>query len=110
VAERGFDIYPDQIDFMQFLPVSPTATMFREIAYVHPDSRREMRAARYLFELAIIAAEPRGQGTDRARAGRMSSSSYTMGPLSEGEFVSRTSPPDSRKPLRAAPARGWSRE
>src|SRR5205807_1654283 len=44
----AFDIYPDQIDFMQFLPVSATETMIREIAYVHPDSRREMRAARYL--------------------------------------------------------------
>ena len=34
----AFDIYPDQIDFMQFLPVSPTETMIREIAYVHPDA------------------------------------------------------------------------
>ena len=44
----AFDIYPDQIDFMQWLPVSPTQTLIREIAYVHADSRREMRAARYL--------------------------------------------------------------
>ena len=44
----AFDIYPDQIDFMQFLPVSPTETLVREIVYVHPDTRREMRAARYL--------------------------------------------------------------
>ncbi len=44
----AFDIYPDQIDFMQFLPISPTETMIREIAYVHPDSSREMRVARYL--------------------------------------------------------------
>ena len=34
----AFDIYPDQIDFMQFLPLSPTETMIREIAYVHPDA------------------------------------------------------------------------
>ena len=44
----AFDIYPDQIDFMQFVPVSATKTMIREIAYVHPDERREMKAARYL--------------------------------------------------------------
>jgi phenylpropionate dioxygenase-like ring-hydroxylating dioxygenase large terminal subunit len=44
----AFDIYPDQIDFMQMIPVSPTETLIREIAYAHPDSRREMRAARYL--------------------------------------------------------------
>ena len=44
----AFDIYPDQIDFMQFLPLTATTTMIREIAYVHPDARREMKAARYL--------------------------------------------------------------
>ncbi len=44
----AFDIYPDQVDFMQMIPVSPTETLIREIAYAHPDSRREMRAARYL--------------------------------------------------------------
>src|SRR4029078_7521119 len=44
----AFDIYPAQIDSMQFIPVSPTETMIREIAYVHPDNRREMRASRYL--------------------------------------------------------------
>ena len=44
----AFDIYPDQIDFMQFMPVTPTESLIREIAYVHPDSRREMKAARYL--------------------------------------------------------------
>ncbi len=33
---------------MQFLPVSPTETLIREIAYVIPDDRREMKAARYL--------------------------------------------------------------
>ena len=30
----AFDIYPDQVDFMQFVPVSPTETLIREIAYV----------------------------------------------------------------------------
>ncbi len=44
----AFDIYPDQVDFMQFLPVSATETVIREISYALPDSRREMKAARYL--------------------------------------------------------------
>jgi carnitine monooxygenase subunit len=81
----AFDIYPDQIDFMQFLPVSPTQTMIREIAYVLPDARREMRAARYLnwrinrqvnAEDTVLIA--------RVQAG-MASSSYTSGPLSADE-------------------------
>jgi Phenylpropionate dioxygenase and related ring-hydroxylating dioxygenases, large terminal subunit len=86
----AFDIYPDQIDFMQFIPLSPTETLIREIAYVHPDNRREMRAARYLNwrinrqvnkeDTALIA---------RVQAG-MGSSSYTVGPLSESEVCLRS--------------------
>lgn len=86
----AFDIYPDQIDFMQFIPLSPTETMIREIAYVHPDTRREMRAARYLNwrinrkvnleDTALIA---------RVQSG-MNSSSYSVGPLSENEVCLRS--------------------
>lgn len=86
----ALDIYPDQIDFMQFIPVSPTETVIREIAYVHPDTRREMRAARYLNwrinrqvnkeDTALIA---------RVQAG-MNSSSYSAGPLSESEVCLRS--------------------
>jgi phenylpropionate dioxygenase-like ring-hydroxylating dioxygenase large terminal subunit len=86
----AFDIYPDQVDFMQFIPVSPTETIIREIAYVHPDSRREMRASRYLNwrinrqvnveDTALIA---------RVQSG-MNSSSYMVGPLSETEVCLRS--------------------
>jgi phenylpropionate dioxygenase-like ring-hydroxylating dioxygenase large terminal subunit len=44
----AFDVYPDQIDFMQWIPISPTETLIREVAYALPDARREMKAARYL--------------------------------------------------------------
>ena len=81
----AFDVYPDQVDFMQFLPISPTESVIREIAYVLPDARREVRAARYLNwrinrqvnaeDTALIA---------RVQAG-MSSSSYSSGPLSKAE-------------------------
>ena len=33
---------------MQWIPISSTETLIREIAYVLPDARREMRAVRYL--------------------------------------------------------------
>jgi phenylpropionate dioxygenase-like ring-hydroxylating dioxygenase large terminal subunit len=86
----ALDIYPDQIDFMQFIPVSPTETMIREIAYVHPDNRREMRAARYL-NWRINRQVNREDTTliARVQAG-MDSSSYTVGPLSEGEVCLRS--------------------
>jgi phenylpropionate dioxygenase-like ring-hydroxylating dioxygenase large terminal subunit len=111
----AFDIYPDQIDFMQFLPISPTQTLIREIPYVHPDSRREMRAARYLnWRINRRVSIEDKALIERVQAG-MGSSSYTVGPLSEGEVSlrsfgrrMRTLIPESR--LLRAPPRGWNRE
>ena len=86
----AFDIYPDQVDFMQWLPVSPTECLIREISYAVPDERREMRAARYLNwrinrqvnveDKTLIKRVQRGMG----------SSSYTVGPLSENEVCLRS--------------------
>lgn len=86
----ALDIYPDQIDFMQFIPISPTETMIREIAYVHPDSRREMRAARYLnWRINRQVNKEDTELIARVQAG-MSSSSYSVGPLSENEVCLRS--------------------
>ena len=110
----AFDIYPDQIDFMQMIPLSATETMIREIAYVHPqDSSRQMKAVRYLNwrinrrvsveDKALIARVQQGMG----------SSSYSSGPLSDGEVCLRSFGkhmrsliPESKLPH--APPRGWS--
>jgi len=111
----AFDIYPDQVDFMQFLPVSPTETMIREIAYVHPDSRREMRATRYLNWRINRQVNVEDKALiDRVQAG-MSSSSYAAGPLSEGEVCLRSFARRMRSAIplsrqHRAPPRGWSRD
>jgi carnitine monooxygenase subunit len=110
----AFDIYPDQIDFMQFLPVSPTRTLLREIAYVLPDDRREMRAARYLnWRINRMVNIEDKALIDRVQAG-MASSSFAMGPLSDNEVAlksfarrMRTLIPQCRLPT--APAPGWGR-
>jgi phenylpropionate dioxygenase-like ring-hydroxylating dioxygenase large terminal subunit len=86
----AFDIYPDQIDFMQFLPVSPTQTLIREIAYVHPDPRREMRATRYLnWRINRQVSLEDKALIDRVQSG-MNSSSYSAGPLGESEVCLRS--------------------
>ena len=86
----AFDIYPDQIDFMQWLPVSPTQTLIREIAYVHPDARREMRAARYLnWRINRRVSLEDKALIERVQAG-MTSSSYDVGPLSVNEVCLRS--------------------
>jgi phenylpropionate dioxygenase-like ring-hydroxylating dioxygenase large terminal subunit len=86
----AFDIYPDQVDFMQFLPVTPTHTLIREIAYALPDERREMKAARYLNwrinrrvndeDTALVARVQEG----------MESPSYRPGPLGRSEVCLRS--------------------
>ena len=35
----AIDIYPDQVDFMHFVPVGPTETLIREISYAPPGRR-----------------------------------------------------------------------
>jgi len=108
----AFDIYPDQIDFMQMIPVSPTETLIREIAYAHPDSRREMRAARYLNWRINrrVSAEDKTL-IERVQTG-MQSRSYAPGPLGKNEVSLRSFAkrmrdliPESR--LDRAPAPGW---
>ena len=86
----AFDVYPDQIDFMQFLPVSPTRTLIREINYAIPDDRREMRAARYLNWRINrqVNAEDTALIT-RVQQGMMSSS-FSQGPLGLSEVCLRS--------------------
>lgn len=110
----AFDIYPDQVDFMQWLPVSPTECLIREISYALPDDRREMKAARYLNWR--INRKVNAEDTvliTRVQQG-MASRSFTVGPLSEEEvclrhFCKRMREliPEAR--LEHRPPVGWSR-
>ena len=110
----AFDIYPDQVDFMQFLPVSSTETVIREISYAVPDARREMKLARHLNwrinrrvnaeDTALIA---------RVQLG-MQSSSYRPGPLGTSEVCLRSFARKLRRLIPAArlespPPAGWSK-
>jgi phenylpropionate dioxygenase-like ring-hydroxylating dioxygenase large terminal subunit len=110
----AFDIYPDQVDFMQFLPVSATETVIREVSYALPDDRREMKAARYLNWR--INRRVNAEDTEliaRVQAG-MGSASYVAGPLGTSEVCLRSFAqklrrliPEAR--LERAPPPGWSR-
>ncbi len=110
----AFDIYPDQIDFMQFLPVSATETIIREISYALPDDRREMRATRYLnWRINRLVNAEDTALVARVQAG-MTSDSYAQGPLGTSEVCLRgfagklrTAIPEAR--LAKKPASGWFR-
>ena len=109
----AFDLYPDQVDFMQFLPVSPTETVIREIGYALPDDRREMKAARYLnWRINRKVNEEDTILIRRVQQG-MESSLYTPGPLGRSEVSLRSFArklrrliPETR--LDSPPPAGWS--
>jgi phenylpropionate dioxygenase-like ring-hydroxylating dioxygenase large terminal subunit len=86
----ALDIYPDQMDFMQFLPVSPNETLIREIAYARTDTRRETRVVRYLNWRINRQVNVEDTGLiERVQAG-MRSGSYAAGPLGAEEVCLRS--------------------
>ncbi len=109
----AFDIYPDQLDFMQFLPVSATETVIREISYALPDGRREMRAARYLnWRINRRVNDEDTVLISRVQAG-MGSPNYIAGPLGTSEVCLRSFAQKLRRLIPEArlerpPPPGWS--
>ena len=110
----AFDVYPDQVDIMQWLPVSPTTCLIREIGYARPDASREMRVARYLNWR--INRQVNAEDTvliQRVQDG-MASGSYRAGPLAAGEVALRRFGKRMRSLIpqcadTAPPPAGWSR-
>jgi len=81
----AFDIYPDQIDFFQLIPLAPGRCVARSRAYALPDARREMRAARWLNQRinAQVSREDKDL-VEGVQAG-LGSSGYRTGILSTKE-------------------------
>ena len=110
----ALELYPDQVAFMQWLPVSPTLTMLRDISYALPGEARAMRGARYLNGRInrLVNAEDHVL-IARVQAG-MESGAYRPGPLSTNEpalraFAARIRDliPEARR--ESSPPPGWSR-
>jgi phenylpropionate dioxygenase-like ring-hydroxylating dioxygenase large terminal subunit len=110
----AFDIYPDQVDFMQFIPLTSKTTMLREVCYAWPDDRREMKAVRYLNWR--INRRVNAEDTElitRVQEG-MESPTYKAGPLGTSEVCLRSFAQKLRKMipearLESPPPAGWSR-
>ncbi len=109
----AFDVYPDQVDIMQWLPVSPTQCLIREIGYARPDARREMRVARYCnWRINRQVNEEDRVLIERVQAG-MESGHYRVGPLAAGEVALRSFGKRMRSLIPecgdpAPPPAGWS--
>mgnify|MGYP000747596720 FL=1 len=111
----AFDIYADQIDFMQWLPVSPTECLLREVAYCLPDERREMKLVRYAnWRINRVVNKEDTWLIERIQQG-MASASYGAGPIGKSEVCLRSFArkiraitPEAR--LHRAPPAGWSKK
>lgn len=81
----AFDVYPDQMDFMQFIPISASKTIIREIPFALKDDRREMQAARYLnWRINRQVNSEDTQLINWVQEG-METSGFNKGPLAESE-------------------------
>jgi phenylpropionate dioxygenase-like ring-hydroxylating dioxygenase large terminal subunit len=109
----AIDIYPDQVDFMHFVPVGPTETLIREVSYARPGASREMKAARYLNWRINRQVNEEDTALIRRVQQGMASSRYTPGPLGRSEVCLRSFArklrrliPETR--LASPPPPGWS--
>jgi carnitine monooxygenase subunit len=110
----AFDIYPDQVDFMQWLPTGPTSCIIREISYALPDDRREMKAARYLNwrinrqvnaeDTVLITRVQQGMASRSFSAGRLSKKEVCL-----RHFCRRVRNLIPQARMAERPASGWSR-
>jgi len=106
-----FDVYPDQIDFMQFIPLTPTTCLLRDGAYALPDGRREMHAARYLNQRLNRDVNTEDKGLIERVQDGMGTSCFSVGPLGRNEICLRSFAermreliPLAREPHRPSPA------
>ncbi|WP_226016346.1 aromatic ring-hydroxylating dioxygenase subunit alpha [Novosphingobium sp. FKTRR1] len=110
----AFDIYADQIDFMQWLPTGPTTCVLREMAHALPDDRREMKLARYAnWRVNRVVNKEDTWLIERVQQG-MASQTYGAGPIGRSEVCLRSFArkyraliPEAR--LHKAPPAGWSK-
>ena len=84
-----FDVYPDQVDFMQFIPLTPTSCLLRECAYALPDDRREMKLSRYLNTRINRSVNLEDKDLIERVQDGMGSSEFKSGPLGREEILLR---------------------
>ncbi len=115
----AFDIYADQIDFMQWLPVTPTTCVLREMAFALPDAftppgkHREMKLVRYAnWRINRVVNAEDTFLIERVQQG-MASGTYGNGPIGASEVCLRSFArkiraliPEARQPF--PPPKGWS--
>ncbi len=86
----AFDIYSDQIDFMHWVPTSPTTCELRGASYALPDDRREMRLTRYANDRINRTVNREDTWLITGVQQGMQSARFTAGPLAASEVCLRS--------------------
>jgi phenylpropionate dioxygenase-like ring-hydroxylating dioxygenase large terminal subunit len=82
----AFDIYPDQIDYFQILPLAAGRCVARSRAYALPDARPEMKAARWLNQRINLQVGREDKDLVEGVQAGLGSSGYRSGILSAKEI------------------------
>jgi carnitine monooxygenase subunit len=86
----AFDIYPDQIDYMHWVPTGPTSCLLRVASYALLDDRREMRLVRYANDRINRVVNREDSWLIEGVQQGMASRSFTAGPLAASEVCLRS--------------------
>jgi phenylpropionate dioxygenase-like ring-hydroxylating dioxygenase large terminal subunit len=78
----GIDVFPEQIDFFQVLPVAPGKALVRSAAFGLPDARPEMRRLRWLGNRINMEVNREDRRLCERLQRGIADSSYRPGPLS----------------------------
>lgn len=86
----AFDLYADQIDFMQWLPLTQTTSVLREMAYALPSEDRTMKLVRYAnWRINRVVNSEDTWLIERVQRG-MASQTYEVGPIGRSEVCLRS--------------------
>jgi len=84
-----FDLFPEQMDFFQILPLAPGRSMLRGRSYALADDSRRTRATRYLGDRINMRVQAEDNRLTSEVQKGLSSSSYQFGILSDKEVLVR---------------------
>jgi phenylpropionate dioxygenase-like ring-hydroxylating dioxygenase large terminal subunit len=84
-----FNLYPDQVEFLQFLPLTPTQCLIRDAAYGTSNASKQMRMARELnLQINRQVGQEDNDLIERVQVG-LGSSSFVNGILGRNEVCLR---------------------
>ncbi|MCZ6720140.1 MAG: RHO alpha subunit C-terminal catalytic domain-containing protein, partial [Proteobacteria bacterium] len=102
VPNWSIGAYPDTLEFFQVIPTGPGRSVVQGRSYGHPDTRRAMRAARYLNRRINIQVYIEDKELTQGVQAGLESESYDVGFLSEKELCVQQFHDDVRRALPVA--------